>query len=570
MRNKITILFLAVAMIFAGYKVVEACTNVIVTKGASKTGSVLISYSADSHSLYGELYSTPRANYPEGTMKKIYEWDTGKYLGEIKEAAMTYSTVGNMNEHQVIITETTYGGRSELRDKNGIMDYGSLIYTTLQRAKTAREAISIIDQLTKEYGYYSSGESFSIGDKNEAWIMELIGKGQKMVDGKNVNKGIVWVAMRIPDGAMSAHANQARITSFPLNDSENCLYSQDVISFAKEAGIYTERDGKFSFSDTYAPLDFGGMRGCEARVWSAFNQVKEGMDKYFLYAAGHTTKERMPLWITPDNKLSVEDVSNIMKDHYEGTPLDMTKGSGAGGEETPYRWRPMTFEVDGVKYQNERAIATQQSGFWLVGEARSWLPDEIGGILWWGVDDAATSCLAPIYSSSRTTPECFAVGNGSMTEYSNTAAFWIFNRVAQFAYLRYNKVGKAAQEAADKFMAQSLQQVQAIDKGAEELYKTSPEAARKFVEEYSISRAQDLFETWVELDKYLMVKYIDGNNKIEKDGKFVDNGNGRGIPASPEQSGYSEDWKRGAAATTSEMGKVVVPDQVKATKKSKK
>lgn len=559
MKQKLTLATLAVAFVFFGYSVVEACTNILVTKGASKDGSNFVSYSADSHVLYGELYSSKGRTNPTGTMKKIYEWDTGKYLGEIAEAPVTYSTIGNMNEHQVIITETTFGGLEQLQDPSAIMDYGSLIYTALQRAKTAREAIKVIVDLANEYGYYSSGESFSIADKNEVWIMELIGKGSKMVKGKNSNKGIVWVAVRIPDGAISAHANQARITSFPMNDSDNAMYAPDVISFAKENGIYTERDGKFSFSDTYAPLSFGGMRGCEARVWSVFNNTSKDMDKYLSYALGHDTSERMPLWIFPDRKLSVKDVADLMRDHYEGTVMDMTKGASAGGEETPYRWRPGTYEVDGVKYQNERAIATQQSAFWLVGQARSQFPDEIGGILWWGVDDAGTSALTPIYSSSRRVPECFEVGNGSMTSYSPTSAFWLFNRVAQFAYLRYNKVGKEARETADRFEKNAMEAVEGVDIAAMELYKKSPETARKFVEDFSVNKAMELFNTWDKLDKYLLVKYIDGNQKKEEDGKFLDNGNNRRVPASPIQSGYSEAWKRAAAKDAGEVGKVVVP-----------
>ncbi len=551
MKNRLVILTFAVATLFSCYKIAEACTSILVTRGASKTGSTMVSYAADSHTLYGELYSSPSATYPAGTMKKIYEWDTGKFLGEIPEAAKTYSTVGNMNEHQLIITESTWGGLSQMRNREGIMDYGSLIYTTLQRAKTAQEAIDVIVDLTTKYGYYSSGESFSIADTKEVWYMELIGKGKE--------KGISYVAIRLPEGSISAHANQARITDFDMNDKENVRYSADIIDFAKKSGVYAERDGKFSFSDTYNPLDFGGMRGCDARVWSVFRQVVDGMDKYEDYILGHSTKERLPLYVFPKEKIDVKDVSDFMKDHYEGTVLDMTKGAAAGGEETPYRWRPMTYEVDGVKYQNERAIATQQTGFWLVGEAREWLPDEIGGILWWGVDDAGTSTLTPMYSSSRRIPETFAVGNGSMSEYSETAAFWIFNRVAQFAYLRYNKVGKETREVADKFLEESMLQVKAIDKGAEELYKVSPEAARKFVESYSVNRAQEMFTTWVELDKYTMVKYIDGNVKRMKDGKFETNGQGKGILRSPITDGYSEAWKRAAAKDAGKIGQVVTP-----------
>lgn len=535
----------------------DACTNIIVTKGASKDGSVMVTYSADSHTLYGALYQSSAAKYPAGTMLKIYEWDTGKYMGEIPQVAETYSTIGNMNEHQLIITETTYGGLPQLKDPNAIMDYGSLIYITLQRAKTAREAIQTIANLMDTYGYASSGESFSIADKNEAWVMELIGKGSKIVDGKNVNKGAVWVAIRIPDGAISAHANQARITQFPLNDPENCLYSKDVISFAKENKLYKGADKDFSFSDTYAPLDFSGMRGCEARVWSAFNMFSTGMDKYVDYAMGHNPSNRMPLYVTPKAKISVRELGYAMRDHYDGTPLDMHNDIGAGGNSLPYRWRPMTFDLDGTTYTNERAIATQQTGFWLLGQARSWLPDAIGGIQWFGVDDAATSALTPIYSSSLSVAPSVAVGNGGMTTYSPTSLFWIVNRVTNFAYLRYNDITPDILKAIDKHETRSLKEIPAVDATALELYKESPMAAREFLTNYSIQNTQKLFQDWVELDQYLLVKFIDGNTKKEDANGFKDNGNGRDIPAGPTNTGYTEVWKRAVVKDAGERLKVV-------------
>ncbi|OFY25776.1 MAG: peptidase C69, partial [Bacteroidetes bacterium GWF2_41_61] len=504
-----------------------------------------------SHQLYGELYFKKGESFAPGTMLKIYEWDTGKYLGEIPQIPKTYTTVGNMNEHQLIIGETTYGGLDQLVDTTGIMDYGSLIYIALQRAKTAREAIKVMTDLVKDYGYYSSGESFSIADKNEVWILELIGKGTKMVNGKNINKGAVWVAMRIPDGYISAHANQARITTFPKNDPENCIYSPDVIAFARENGLYKGSDKDFSFSDTYAPLSFGGMRGCEARVWAAFNILGGGFigDKpytdYLDYAMGHNAKNRMPLYIKPKEKISVKMLADVMRDHYEGTELDMTKDIGAGGHALPYRWRPMSFSVDGEKYTNERAIATQQTGFWFLGQARGWLPDEVGGILWFGVDDAATSALTPIYSSSVRVPECFRVGNGNMTTYSPTSAFWIFNRVTNFAYLRYDLIAPEVKKAVDKHELNALEIVPAIDAAALAIHKESPEKAREFLTDFSVNTAQQLFNNWVELDRYLLVKFIDGNVKKENSpGCFMDNGSGKGIPASPSQPGYSERWKR--------------------------
>lgn len=536
----------------------ESCTNLLITKGASKDGSVMVTYSADSHQLYGELYFKKANSFAPGTMLKIYEWDTGKYLGEIPQVEKTYYTVGNMNEHQVIITETTYGGR-DLEDPQGIMDYGSLIYITLQRASSAREAIKIITDLVKDYGYHSSGESFSIADKNEVWILEMIGKGSKIEKGKNLNKGAVWVAVRIPDGYVSAHANQARITTFPLNDPENCIYAPDVISFAKEMGFYKGADKDFSFSDTYAPLDFGALRGCEARVWAAFNIMGKGMigDKpytyYQDYAMGHNATNRMPLYIKPAEKLTVKMVADVMRDHYEGTELDMTQDIGAGGHALPYRWRPMGFQVDGVKYTNERAIATQQTGFWLLGQSRSWLPDEVGGIFWFGVDDAATSALTPIYSSSLRVPECFREGNGTMTTYSPTSAFWIFNRVAQFAYLLYDRVAPEVKVAVDKHELDALERTSAIDAVAMELYKQSPLKAREFLTDYSVNTAQDLFNKWVTLDQYLLVKYMDGNvKKQDANGCFLDNGSGKNIPSSPSQPGYSEMWKRAVKESAGE------------------
>ena len=533
----------------------DACTNFIITKGASTDGSVMVTYAADSHQLYGALYkyNAPKKIKP-GELLPVYEWDTGRFLTNIPQVAKTYSTVGNMNENQVIIAETTYGGREELVDETGLMDYGSLIYITLQRATTAREAIDIMVELANTHGYASSGESFSVADENEAWIFEIIGKGTKMVDGKNVNKGIVWVARRIPDGYICAHANQARISTFPLNDPENCIYSEDVISFAREMGYFDGKDEEFSFCQAYAPLDFSGARGCEARVWSFFNTFADGMDKYLDYAMGYNLNNPMPLWIKPDQKISPKQVFDAMRDHYEGTPMDMTTDIGAGGSKLPYRWRPMNFEVDGVSYVNERATATQQTGFWFTAQARNYLPDAVGGILWFGVDDAATSCLTPIYCSITDVPECFREGNGHMTQYSPTSAFWIFNRVAQFAYLRYDYIGAEVQKSADEWENAKLKEVLTVDNAAKGL---SLKKQKEYLTDYSINTAQSMFNRWVELDQYLMVKYIDGNIKVEDENGFVDNGNGKNIPASPDQPGYSEKWKRAVAADNGDILRVV-------------
>lgn len=521
-----------------------ACTNFIVTKGASTDGSIMVSYAADSHQLYGCLYKYTPSKH-RSAMMPVYEWDTGKYLGEIPQAETTYATIGNMNEHSLIIAETTYGGREELGDPNGIMDYGSLIYIALQRARTAREAIKVISDLAAEYGYASSGESFSIADQNEAWIMELIGKGK-------YGKGIVWVARRIPDGYVSAHANQARITTFPKNDPENCLYSPDVIAFARERGYFEGSDDEFSFCDAYAPLNFGAMRGCESRVWAFFRTVADDMDKYVDFAMGYNPDNRMPLWVKPRTKVSPKTVFDCMRDHYEGTPMDMTTDIGAGGNHCPYRWRPMYFEVDGVEYCNERATATQQTGFWFVAQARPHLPADMG-ILWFGVDDAATSCLTPIYCSATEVPECLREGNGTMLKYSDTSAFWLFNRVTNFAYLNYDRVAPAIRKVVDEWENGKLEEVKQIDA----VYASSPKKRMKKLTEYSVNTAQSLFDKWVELDRYLLVKFMDGNIKSEDENGFIDNGNGRDIPDKIKQPGYSEKWRRAVAADNGKVLRVV-------------
>jgi len=542
------ILFLLTMAILVASPHAQACTNILVTKGASKDGSTMISYSADSHQLYGELYFRPAATYPKGSMMRVIEWDSGKYLGDIPQVEHTYAVIGNMNEHQLLIGETTFGGLRVMHDPSGIMDYGSLIYITLQRAKTAREAIEVMAGLVRDYGYCSSGESLSIADPHEVWLLEIMPKIPKMVKGVNVNKGAVWVALRVPDGYVCAHANQARITTFPLNDPDNCLYAPDVISHARENNLYVGVDQDFSFSDVYAPLDFGALRGCEARVWAAFRHISEGMDAYTDYALGHNLQNRMPLWVKPTEKLSVKQVADLMRDHYEGTVLDMRYDPGAGGNELPYRWRPMNFSFEGETYVNERAIATQQTGWWYVGQCRSWLPDAIGGILWFGVDDAATSALTPIYCSTYTVPECVREGNGSMFEYSATSLFWICNRIAQFAYLRYNEIGAEARSVVDLWEQKKMNEVLAVDEAAKVLYQQDPQLAKDFLTDYSVNSAQALFHQWVNLDQYLMVKYIDGNTKGQNpDGTFMDNGFDPRIPGRIINKGYNEVWREAVA-----------------------
>lgn len=548
------------------YGTAAACTNFIVTKGASTDGSVMVTYAADSHALYGALYHTAGGRHKAGAMLPVYEWDTGRYLKDIPQVRQSWSTVGNMNEHSLIIAETTFGGRDELADSTGRVDYGSLIYITLQRAKTAREAILTIAELANTHGYASSGESFSIADPDEAWIMELIGKGCKLdAAGENTRKGIVWVARRIPDGYVSAHANQSRITTFPLDDPENCLYAPDVISFAREMGYFGGADEAFSFCDAYAPADFGTVRGCDARVWAFFRTVADGMDAYTDYAMGYDMQNRMPLWVKPRAKVSPKTVFDCMRDHYEGTPMDMTTDIGAGGHNCPYRWRPMEFEVDGKTYLNERATATQQTGFWFVAQARPHVPRDMG-ILWFGVDDAATSCLTPIYCCTQEVPACLSEENGSMLEYSPASAFWLFNRITNFAYMRYDRISADIRKVVDAWEQEKLLEVNRIDAAAFD----SPKKRRQKLTRYSVETAQALFDRWSRLDGYLLVKYMDGNLKSEHAGvmeyldgegnasHFTDNGHGKNIPGKIVFPGYNEKWKRAVAKDNGEV--LRVPD----------
>ena len=581
-RISAALIALATAMFTANIDS-NACTNVLVTKGASTDGSNMVSYAADSHQLYGELYYAPAGVWKAGDMRQINEWDTGKYLGLIPQVGRTYQRVGNMNEHQLIIAETTYGGRPELEDPNGVMDYGSLIYVALERAKTAREAIDIIVDLANTYGYYSSGESFSLADKDEVWVMDLIGKGPD-------NKGIVWVARRVPDGYICAHANQARISTFPQNDPENCIYAPDVITFAREKGYFSGEDKDFSFCDAYAPLDFSGMRGCEARAWSAFNILCDGkftyLDEngnevtvdaydYIDYAMGWDKTKRFPLFVKPSRKISVKNVADVMRDHYEGTPMDMTVDAGAGGNALPYRWRPMGFEYEGKKYVNERAIATQQTGFWFVGQSRGWLPDEIGGVNWFGCDDAATSYLTPIYTSTYEVPESFRVGNGNMITYSPTSAFWMTNRVANACYKAYNIMFPTVDAAIDAWESEMAEAVAKADQEALALYNAAAEKPRKqikrnnkagkvvdpyasvreYLTRFSVDNAQKIFEKWVALEQLLLVKFIDGNVKAQnEDGSFVTNEHTDCIPAKITQPGYTDKWKE---VTAKDHGKTI-------------
>ncbi|MCM1355260.1 MAG: C69 family dipeptidase [Staphylococcus sp.] len=516
---------------------VFACTSLIAGKNATPDGSVLVTYAADSHTLYGELYNRPGGKHAPGEMRKIVEWDTGKYLGEIPQVAETYTTIGNMNEHGLTISESTWGGRKELEDTTGIMDYGSLIYVTLERAKTPREAIKIMTDLVNEYGYHSSGESFSIADANEAWIMELIGKGGK-------EKGAVWVARRIPDDCISGHANHPRIHKFPLKDKENTLYSPDVIDFARKMGYFNGKDEDFSFSLAYGVLKPTSTRGCDGRVWSFFNKYSDGMDAYLPWVLD-AEGEPFPLWVKPSKKVSLNDMKWMMRDHFEGTPMDMTQDIGAGPYKVPYRWRPMTFEVDGKTYLNERAIATQQTGFSFVSQMNNAHPELMRGILWFGVDDANTSVYVPMYCGLTSIPHEFAVGNGDLLTLSWDAAFWVTSYVANQAYHQYSKmiddirrVQMAEESTLENEVKEMLAEVPALDTAT----------ARERLNLHSAQASTRMVKNYKNLGDYLLVKYMDGNIKREKDGKFERTP--EGMPVSPVYGGYDEHYYRSIADQT--------------------
>ena len=552
MNIKSLSLLMAVLFVF-GIQQSKACTNYLITKGASVDGSTMISYNADSHVLYGELYHWSAQKWPAGSMLDIYEWDTGKKLGQIPQAAETYNVVGNSNEHQVSIGETTYGGRKELHHQDGaIMDYGSLIYIALQRSKTAREAIKLMTDLMDKYGYYSEGESFSIADKNEVWIMEVIGKGQGQ-------KGAVWVAARIPDGYVSAHANQARITTFDYQkknkwDKEDAMFfnSKDVISFAREKQWFTGKNKDFSFSDTYAPVDFGGARFCEMRVYSMFHVVNKEVNNnaaYWEYVKGNVqhsgengyASNRLPLYIKPDHKVSVKDMMGFLRDHLEGTELDMSKDIGAGPFHLPYRWRGLTWKVDGKTYCNERAAATQQTGFTFIAQMRSWLPDGIGGIIWWGVDDPSGTVYMPFYTSMTSAPENFKVGNGSMMEWSETSGFWAFNQVENFAYTAWDRIHPDIVKEQSRLEDKFISEIPKIDAEAKTILESkNKEATVAFISNYSQKVAAETFTAWKTLYQHLFMKFMDGNIKTKKE---IQPGYKMANP-DVKQPGYGEAWYR--------------------------
>lgn len=543
----INLLLISAVLLFASPAL--ACTSYLVTPGASADGSSMITYAADSHIRYGELYYLKGGPQATGSYYQCYDRGTHRPLAKIPNPPYLYNVVGYLNEKQVAIGETTFGGHPELVDTTGRVDYGSLMFLALQRSGTAREAIQTIARLVEEYGYYSDGESFSISDPNEVWIMEIIGKGytpkfdKKTKTTVNADKGAVWVAIRIPDGYISAHANQARITTFPIADgvksitskqfdklnlpAVEVIYSHDVIDFARRKNYFAGKNEEFSFSDVYAPMNFGAARFSEARVWSMFRKVNSSMDKYQDYAMGYDLKNRMPLYIKPERKLTPQDLMHFKRDHLEGTPFDMSKDVGAGEGERPYRWRPMTWKVDGKQYFHERTTATQQTAFSFIAQSRKNLPDMIAGIIWFGVDDAATTVYVPMYVGIRQAPDAFAEGFGSIIKYEEKAAFWVFNKVAHLAYLRYNRIHPDIVKVQSELESRFKEYVPAVDKAALELYQKNPELAADFLTDFSVKMGNYTVDRWQELYGFLMVKHLDGNLKMEENGAFNTNQYGR-------------------------------------------
>lgn len=504
-----------------------ACSNLIVGKKASVDGSVMVSYNADDYGMFGHLCHYPAGTHPKGSMRQIYDWDSGVYHGEIEEAPVTYNVIGNINEFQLSIGETTYGGREEMVDSTGILDYGSLIYVTLQRAKTAREAISVMTSLVEKYGYNSEGETFSICDPNEAWIMEMQGTGAG-------SKGVVWVAMRIPDDAICAHANQSRIGKFNMKDKKNVLYSKNVISYARKMGWFNGKDSEFSWKNTYAFPDFSGRRFCDARVWSFFNHYADGFDRYLPWALGKDKDaEDMPLWIVPNRKLSVADVENGMRDHYEGTALALdTTSIGGGIYEMPYRPTPLTFTVDGKQYFNERPISTQQTAFTFVSQLRSWLPREIGGVLWFGNDDANMVAYTPVYCGNTVQPACYNTKGADAVTFSSDNAFWLCNMVSNMVYPRYSQLFPELKAVRDSLETSYFANQTSIEKQAADLYQTDKAAALKLLNNYSNAKADEMLANWKRLATRIIVKYNDMAVKKEKDGKLLQSVTRPGYPIS--------------------------------------
>ena len=524
-------LFVLLFISCAGYA--SACTNFIVGKNASADGSVFCTYSADSYGLYAHLRHYPAGTHVKGEVVKIYDYDTNVCHGEIPQAPVTYNVVGNINEYQVSIGETTFGGREEMVDTTGIIDYGSLMYITLQRSKSAREAISVMTSLVEKYGYCSEGETFTICDPNEAWIMDMMGApGSK--------PGVVWVAIRIPDDAICAHANQSRITTFNQKDKENVLYSKNVIKYARQKGWFNGKDSEFSFNAAYAAPDFLGRRVCEARVWSFFRHFSNDMDRYLPYVEGKGEyTEAMPLWIIPNKKLTLQDVQECMRDHFEGTPFSLDSDIGQGIWEMPYRPTPLYFKVDGKKYFNERPTSTQQTGFTYVAQLRSFLPREVGGVLWFGNDDSNMIAYTPIYCCSTRVPECYDAPGADAVTFSDKSAFWVCNWVSNMVYPRYSMLFPSLREVRDSLERRYFSLQQAVERKAIRLLAESNDGSGvEFLTQYSVDKAQDMLECWRNLATYLIVKYNDMAVKPEKNGKFQRTPEGLG--ADVVRPGYSD------------------------------
>ena len=519
-----------------------ACTNFLVGKKASADGSVFISYSADSYGMSGFVAHFPAAVHPEGTMRDIYEWDSGKYLGQIPEARRTYNVVGNINEYQVAIAETTFGGREELIDETGLIDYGSLIYIALQRSKSAREAIDVMTSLVQEYGYCSSGESFSIADKNEAWILEMVGKGGK-------EKGAVWVAVRIPDDCISAHANQARIRKFDMKDKENVRYSKDVIKFARKMGYFSGKDEDFDFAAAYCPADFGALRYCDARVWSFFNMFgSEDMTKHLAWASGDPTAEPMPLYMKPKAPVSLQDMQRGMRDHYEGTPFDITGDLGAGAYNMPYRPSPLSFKVNGKEYFNERPISTFQTAFTFVAQLRSSLPDAIGGVMWFGTDDANMVVFTPVYGCATAIPDCYKECYANPVEFSWKSSFWVFNWVSNMIYPKYSMVIDDMRSVQSALEDEIFRQSREVEQEALAVIETSPKFAVEILNDFTCGSAETVLAEWRKFGEKIIVKYNDFVVKSEKNGK-MDRGT-TGLGGRISRPGYSQEYWKAVVEST--------------------
>ena len=533
----------------------EACSNFIVGKKASVDGSVMCSYSADDYGMFQYLCHYPATKHAKGEMRKIYDWDSNKYHGEIPEAAETYNVIGNINEWQVTIGETTYGGREEMVDSTGIMDYGSLIYVALQRSKSAREAIKVMTTLANTYGYNSEGETFTICDPNEAWIMEMMGKGAG-------SKGAVWVALRIPDDAICAHANQSRIGKFNMKDKKNVMYAKDVVSFARRKGWFQGKDADFSWKMAYAKPDFSGRRFCDARAWAMLNHFYD-MSPYLDWALGkNPDAQDMPLWVVPNKKVSVQDVENVMRDHYEGTPLSVADGSDIGGGiwEMPYRPTPLMYKVDGKQYFNERPVSTQQSGFVFVSQMRSWLPREIGGVFWFANDDANMAAFTPVYCSMTQRPECYNTPGADALHFSKKNAYWVCNMTSNMVYPRYSLMFPTLKEVRDSLDNSYFAAQAGVEKKAQELYAQNPQAAVKYLNDYSVEKAQQMLARWNQLFEFMVVKYNDMIIKpTDKNGTFKKTPYGLG--ATPVRPGYPEKFAKQLVKQSGD--KFLVPEEKK-------